>query len=378
MEKIRILVVLDTLGCGGAETYFLTLFDKIDKNRFTFYLAYSEEGNLSEEFKRRDISFIKIPQMDFKSLISNIQTSRRLYNFIKINKIDILHANLFISSFWSSIAAKRAGIPYIKTIWASLVDESFIVRFFSRRILEKFYSRPNEVFLCLFDSSREELVSKYFIEQHKIRLVNLGIDIDKFKPGERNLKLLKELGIKDGSPVIGTVSNLHKVKKPELFLQIIPLVKEKIKNAKFVMVGDGPLKGNLFKMARQLDITQEVVFTGYRRDVNELLRVFDVSVMPAMHQLGGLSILESLATGVPVVSSRCNGQKDLIKDGFNGGSFTAGDPHSLAEVIIDVLSHKDRLEQMKLNSRIFVENKFDFNNHVSQMAELYTDLAIGK
>ena len=374
MKKIKILVVLDALNCGGTEKYFLSLFDKIDKDRFIFFVAYSKEGNLLKEFTQRDICLFKMPAIDLKSFISNMQTCRLLQDFIKKNNIDILQTNFFASGLWSSIAAKRMKIPQIRTIWASFIDQSFGERLFIKKIFKKFYNDLADVFLCLFDSSREELFLKRLVKQEKVRLINLGIDINNFIPGKKDLSLIKEFDIKDGSPVVGMISNLHRVKRPDLFLQAIPWVKEKIENARFIIVGDGNLKDNLLKMAKRLDVIEETVFTGYRPDVDRLLRVFDVSVMPAEHQLGGVGILESLATGVPVVSSSCDGQKNLIKDGFNGKSFKPGDPKSLADAIVDVLEHKERLEQMKLNSRVFIENNFDFREHVGRIEKLYLGL----
>lgn len=375
MEKIRILVVLDTLNCGGTERYFLSLFDKIDRDRFTFFVAYSKEGNLLTEFRQRDVYLFKTPVMKFKNLLSNMQTCRLFKNFIKRNRIDILQTNFFTSGLYSSIAARRVGIPRLRTIWSALTDQGFGERLLSRKIFKKFYNGLADLFLCLLNSSREELISKCFVKQEKVRLVNLGIDIDKFRPGKKDLNLIKELGLKDGNPVVGMVANLHTFKRPDIFLKSIPLIKEKVKNAKFIIVGYGYLKDELFNLARRLDIAEDIICTGYRSDVDRLLRIFDISVITALHQLGGLGILESLSTGVPVVSTRGEGQKDLVKDGLNGKSFAPGDPKSLAGAIVELLGDKQRLAQMKLNSRKFIENDFDFKKHVNRIEELYSELA---
>ena len=239
MKKLRILVVLDSLGCGGTERYFLSLFDKIDRDRFEFYVSYSKEGRLTREFSKRNISLFKTPIMNLKNFFSNIQTTRLFQDFIKRNRIDILQTNFFASGLWSSRAARRVGIPCIRTIWASIIDQGFSERFLSRKIFKKFYNNLADIFLCLFNSSREELIAKCFVREEKISLINLGIDTDKFRPGEKDSSLIDEFGIEDGSPVVGMVSGLHDVKRPDLFLNSIPLIKKKVKEIKEHLLQNG-------------------------------------------------------------------------------------------------------------------------------------------
>ncbi|MDP2990672.1 MAG: glycosyltransferase family 4 protein, partial [Kiritimatiellota bacterium] len=170
------------------------------------------------------------------------------------------------------------------------------------------------------------------------------------------------------------VGRLVSNKGPEVLLRAIPLVLMRHPQARFVLAGDGPLRHRLEAVASKLAIKDVVHFLGLRRDVPELMRQASVYVRPSYLEGMPLTVLEAMASGLPVVATPVGGTPELLKDGVHGYLSPVGDPAALAAAISRVLDDPDGAAQMGRRGRELIESGYTWDAVVKQTERVYTEV----
>lgn len=217
------------------------------------------------------------------------------------------------------------------------------------------------------------------VAQNKISQIYNGVDQDKFSPvKERNADLAPEGFLSDDSIVIGTVGRLAVVKDQasliaafNLLLQNATVNKNKLR---LIVVGDGPLHDSLQQQVQQLGIERYVWMAGDRNDVSDLLRLFDLFVLPSLGEGISNTVLEAMATGLPIVATAVGGNPELVEDGVNGRLVPVGDHQSLAGIIEQLIRQPDHLKAMGIRSLEKVKKQFNWDNTVAEYLAVYDGL----
>ena len=144
--------------------------------------------------------------------------------------------------------------------------------------------------------------------------------------------------------------------------------------AKFLVVGEGAEKNRLKKLAEKLNISENVIFTGLRGDVREILVITDIFVLPSLFEGLPNVIMEAMLAGKPVVATHIPGNDELVIDGETGSLVLSKDSDSLASAIINILENPDKGKQMGINGRKRVEEYFSIDETVKKTEELYEAL----
>jgi glycosyltransferase involved in cell wall biosynthesis len=201
-----------------------------------------------------------------------------------------------------------------------------------------------------------------------IKIIYNGIDLSGFNSIEPRLK--REFGL-TGSPVIGIVSRLVPEKGYEYALKAMPIVLKKFPGALMVIVGDGPLRKALEDLCRSLEISGHVDFLGYQDRVEGLTADFDVFLLPSISEGLGLSLLEAMALGKPVVATEVGGIPEVVKSGVNGLLVPPGDDRALAEATIKILSSRQMAFSLGQAAKNTVFDKFSAQYMAEKTMEIY-------
>lgn len=251
----------------------------------------------------------QIPICDFayslncerKNLIKKIKYNYRLYKYLKNNKYDIIHINsgVFLFSFQVTLIAKLAGAKKIVVHSHSIKD----VKGFRKIMMIMFnplYRSMSDYYL----SCSNEAVFSLFTSNKGVYILKNGIDVNKYKYREnmRN-KYRKELGI-GNEKVYGHIGRFHELKNHKFIIDLFNNISKKEKNSILVLVGEGKLKDEIYKYVSDLALSDRVIFLGFRKDVHNLLNVFDVFLLPSLYEGLPLSVVESLTNGLPSFVSK--------------------------------------------------------------------------
>jgi glycosyltransferase involved in cell wall biosynthesis len=202
-----------------------------------------------------------------------------------------------------------------------------------------------------------------------------GISLDRFAEKKDASSKHLELGLSPDSLVVGSVGRLRQEKGYSILLDAAVLVRARRPDIKFVIVGDGEQAASLRQKAGRLGLSSTVLFTGARQDVESLLGIMDLFVLPSLWEGLPTVILESMACGVPVVATDIPGTRELITTGQTGWLARPGDPMSLAACILEALSNPARCAEIVKTARQDVVPHFSMQHIADQYEQIYQRLA---
>jgi glycosyltransferase involved in cell wall biosynthesis len=304
-----------------------------------------------------------------------------LLALVKRNKADVIHAHWAVPTApIGAIVARITQTPLVISVHGSdvyLLEKNTYVRNLAVRSLKA----ARTVTACS-DDLRERVILAGVPDQ-KVVTIPYGVDTGLFSDSPINdtntLSLRTELGIELDALIIMGLGRLVKKKGFEYLLRAIPIVKEKVPAARFVIAGDGDEKPELLRLARELDVYDSTKFPGAIawHSVPSYLALCDIFVVPSIKDdkgnVDGLPnvLLEAMSCGKPIVGTNVAGLPSAIRDGIDGYLVNEKSPDELARAIIDILSSSQARKKMGENARQRVEDSFRWEAVAERMTEVY-------
>ena len=240
------------------------------------------------------------------------------------------------------------------------------------------YRRGVDRYVAISEAVKAKLLEAG-VAPDRVAVVHSCVEPARFETAaDRSDALRKEFGIPDGAPVVGTVGAMCPAKGFAHFLRAIPQVLEQAPAARFVLVGDGELRGDLEREAAGLGLAPgALTFAGWRRDVPELLRFFDLFVSSSVEEGLGTSVLQALASRTPVVVTDAGGLPEVVEHGESGLVVRRGDPGALAGGIVALLNDAGRRATMAAAGYRRVADRFTPAKMVEATVAVYRDVLGG-
>jgi glycosyltransferase involved in cell wall biosynthesis len=239
---------------------------------------------------------------------------------------------------------------------------------FSNRLLAPL----TNAFIAVAEPQAEYLAAHEGCPAEKIRVIPNGIDVERFRPRQRDPRLQEELKLHSQTPVAGIVAALRPEKNHEMFLRVAGLVHDRLPAAKFLIVGDGPERADLESLARELGVAEAVKFLGTRSDVPEVLSLMDVVLLTSHNEANPICLLEAMACGKPVVATRVGSVAETVLSGLSGCLVDPNDSQGMADRVLELLGNRDRAAEMGVAGRNHVAARWS----VDRMVQGYEDLIV--
>ena len=276
---------------------------------------------------------------------NNLQVYKDLKNIIDTEQYEIIHFHTPMGGAIGRLAARSARKKGTKVIYTAHGFHFFkgapLVNWLAYYPAERWLAKYTDVLITI-NTEDYEIAKKFKV--NRIEYVpGVGIDTDKFKNIEVNRTEKREsLGVSEDDFMIISVGELNKNKNHQVIIRAIAKLRnEKIK---YVLCGQGPLETELRELAKELDVENQVKFLGFRKDVPDLMKVADLFAFPSYREGLSLSLMEAMASGLPVVCSEIRGNTDLIEDGKGGYLVEPSDVEGFAKYI------KELIEDSRLKS----------------------------
>jgi glycosyltransferase involved in cell wall biosynthesis len=210
----------------------------------------------------------------------------------------------------------------------------------------------------------------------RIRVIKNGIDISPSDANPNESTVRREFGIPLHAPMITVVCRLNRSKGLEFFLDAATTVAERFPAARFVIVGgsifDPDYRNELQRYLEGLGLADRAFLTGERSDIAAILRESTLSVLPSLSEGFSNSLLEAMASGIPVIATSVGGNPEVVSD--CGLLVPPGNALALSEAMIQVLESPERAEQMGKAGRKRAVDHFSLNSTVRQTEDLYASL----
>jgi glycosyltransferase involved in cell wall biosynthesis len=218
-----------------------------------------------------------------------------LLKIVDRKRIDVLHLHGYGATTFGRMAAGLRGIPAILHEHANLTDTPWF-----QKVADRLLERYTNIAIAVSRSTADFVIKARLVKPEKVKVVYLGAPVEEFgrvRPAEEIGETRRQLGIAPGDFVIGTVTRLHDSKGNSYLIDAARAVLDERPQAKFFLVGEGPLRASLEAQAAALGLGDRFVFVGFARDVAAVLNSFDLSVFPSLWEGTPLTVFEALATG---------------------------------------------------------------------------------
>lgn len=366
---LNILHLINYAGGGGTESYIYSLAKKLHNDQCKFFIGYSEEGPSIELFENLGIETIKISM----NSPYDIKAAKLLAGICKEKSIDVVHTH-FLRENYISILSKIFGNKSLLINTRHMLIENSKPIIYANKLMTVLNHK-----IIAVSKAVESLLLDEAINPDKIQLIYTGIDIQDLV-NHKDPTFRNEFHIDDEEFLIASVARFSEEKGHHFLLESISAFKEMLATNdlqdlkfKFVLVGNGKLLERSKALAHNLGIFDNIIFTGYRNDISDILNDCNLFISHSQSEAFGISILEALASGLPVVTTDSGGTKEIIDKYSECGILVDyGDKNQLATALINLISDKDLLRRYRENGLVLLNEKFNLDKTVKETYNLYS------
>jgi glycosyltransferase involved in cell wall biosynthesis len=313
-----ILHIIDTTGPGGAENVFINLADALRDRNYQSVVVIRGDGWVKQSLLARGIEPIVLPcEGSF-----NVTFVRQLCALIREHKVDLIQSHLLGSNVYSAIVGLVTRKPVVAT-YHGMVDIAPTERF--RRLKLAVMRWGISRFVAVSDRLAADIEQRGLLQRNKLDIIYNGIELERYgKRAEQPLR--QRLGLADGDLLFGCLGNIRPAKNYPLLLEAFAKVRAQLAAEQSTAVlhmaiagqGQSGLSEMLEVQCASLGLTAVVHFLGYCEDGAEFLGQLDAFVLSSSSEGFSIATIEALATGLPVVATKCGGPEEIITDGENG------------------------------------------------------------
>jgi len=379
----RIAYVDHAVDFGGAEHSLIELVSRLDRTSLTPVILHTEGAKWLQSERIADVESIAVfsphPVLKQKRaevsagllhLMSNTWTGLRLSlkvrGALRHTSAQLVHTNSLKTHFIGGLAARLARLPLIWHVRDLLAEnEGYHLLRRAACLL-----RPHVIAIS------EAVAEQFAGLPVEVTVIPNGISLDKFYPDLPSLRLRSELGLTADDRVLLVVSRLTPWKGHMTLLEAVARLADRWPRLKLVVVGEvafweAGYEQQLKQRAAELGLAEQVIWTGFRSDVPELLRLCDIFVLPSVREPFGRVIIEAMATGRPVVATDSGGVPEIVVDGQTGLLVPPEDAQSLMGAIETLLADSQCAQQMGAEGLARTRQLFSTDRVAQQVQRLY-------
>ncbi|MDQ3348930.1 MAG: glycosyltransferase [Acidobacteriota bacterium] len=367
--KLNVLQVCDHLGWEGSRMHgvkrlFSWMIPRFDPARFDVSLVSLRRKDLSEETLESfgvDITYLHKSKFDPATLTA-------LLKVIDRKKIDVLHLHGYGATTFGRMAGAMRRLPTILHEHANLTDTPWF-----QKVADAALEPVTDIALAVSRSTADFVVNARRIPERKVKVVYLGVPLEEFsrpRSPEDIRSAREELGIAPGDFAAGTVTRLHESKGNSYLVDAARQVLNARPQAKFFVVGEGPLRQPLEQQARALGIGERFIFAGFARDIPRVVSAFDLSVFPSLWEGTPLTVFEALAMGKPIVATDADGLTDVLTHEGDALIVARRDPAALAHAIVRAIDEPATRARLGAAAQA-AGAQYDIAAFVRKMEQLY-------
>ena len=368
-RRLNVLQVCDHLGWEGSRMHgvkrlFAWMIPRFDPARYNVWLVSLRKKDLSEETLESygiNITYLHKSRFDPATLTALLKVMDR-------QQTDILHLHGYGATTFGRMAGMLRGVPTILHEHANLTDTPWF-----QKIADRALAPATDIAIAVSKSTADFVINARQMPAERVRTVYLGVPLDEFsreRTPDEIARARQELGIAPGEAAIGTVTRLHDSKGNSYLVDAAALVVKERPNAKFFLVGEGPLLGDLEAQARALGLGDRFVFHGFARDVAAVVSAFDVSVFPSLWEGTPLTVFEALAMGKPILATDADGLLDVLTDDRDAVIVPKRDAPALARGIVRLIDDPALRARLGAEARR-TSQQYDIAAFVRKMEQLY-------
>jgi sugar transferase (PEP-CTERM/EpsH1 system associated) len=369
--------VVFRLDVGGLENGLVNLINHIPANRLRHaVICMQDYSDFSQRIRRPDVGLFALN----KPAGNSARTLAKLFTLFCELQPNIVHTRN-LGALEAQLPACLAGVPvriHGEHGWdlGDLDGSSFKPRLL-RRLFKPFVHR----YIAMSKHLELYLREKIAVSPRRVEQIYNGVDVSLFRPGGRQPIPCEGFAGSD-TFVIGTVGRMDSVKDQttlaRAYIELVRRVPDGGARIRLVMIGDGPLRAKALSLLNEAGMAHLAWLPGERHDIPEIMRGFNLFVLPSLAEGISNTILEAMASGLPVVATRVGGNPELVQDGLTGALVPAADPLRLAAAMQNYYTDRGRCHAHGVNARRVAEQRFGLDAMVTRYIDIYEQMLAEK
>lgn len=403
MKRYKISYTIDSLSPGGAETQLVKLVESLDKSRFEpviYTFCSSDKNSLAHRLEKIGvvIKTLDIPSAEgkpfrFSYIIAVLKGLFKLLMCFITDRPKIYQGFLFLDYIFGAVFAKLTGVNVIITSRRSLYRRSLsgldlfksgkfrLLKGLDFEFLRTWSNLFTDLVICNSDAVLRDALENEKLKREKTICIYNGCDADqKFFSEEEKESYVSQWRTCEGQVLIGVVAQVNNHKGHEYLIRAIPHIKKlSDKDFRIIIVGrNTDYRGYLDKLIEELNVQEYVHFAGPIPWAERVFPLFDISVLPTLGEGFSNTVMESMISGLPVVTTDVGGNPEAVEDGITGFLVPPMNPEALGEKIALLLDDENLRKEMGRRGRERILNDFSVEKMVRKTEELYLKLLAKK
>jgi glycosyltransferase involved in cell wall biosynthesis len=370
-EPIRVGFVLHVMQVAGAEMLVAEIMERLGDRIDPTVICLDGIGALGDTMQARGYRVVALgrrPGIDWRVV-------RRMAAVIRERRIEVLHAHQYTPFFYGALGARlaRAGTKVVFTEhgrhWPDVVSGRR--RLINRLLLARLAHKMTGVSAF----SVKGLVQSDGFPEARMEIVENGIDLAKYgRAGDRD-GLRRRLGLDPSRRYVTAVARFHPVKDHRTLVDSFGRIATTMPDVDLLLVGDGPLRADLEQQVRTLGLAGRVRFLGVRPDIADILAASDVFALASLSEAASITVLEAMATELPVVVTDVGGNPEMVRDQVDGLLTPRGDAGAMAEALRRVLADEAFARRLGQSARQRVADAYQLRRTIDRYGSMYRTLA---
>jgi len=367
--RIRVVEVMATSTNGGAQEHVYSLVTRLNRERYDVRVVSLSHGSSVRRLEKAGIEVNVIDEPDDRA------AAQALAELLAPIEPEVVHNHMYRAEVVGTLAALLLGEEGCqRPAVVSTVHSSRIRCVDDRQTLRQLTPLMDR--LIVVSRAIEQKIRDEGRQGVPVSLIYNGVDLQRYNHQQPCCTLHDDYSIPEDSQIVGVVARLEAEKGHRTLMDAWPLVLFAQPRAWLLIVGEGSERNSLESQAASLGIADRVVFTGRREDVPAVTAALDVAVLPSYREAQGLSVLEAMALGRPVVASKVGGIPEMIEDGISGLLVPPNDSEALAGAIVRLLSDHPYADMIAKRGHDLVHDRFCIELMVNSIEALYDEAAV--
>ncbi|MCP3178137.1 glycosyltransferase [Desulfuromonas sp. KJ2020] len=374
-SKTKVAYILTPITFGGLEKVSLNFLKQVDREKYRIQpilliRPWEDETYFANEIRKLGYEYYTVPVAITPNggPLRVPRVAWRLYGILKEGSFDVVHTHGYFADICGLSMAAILGIKRISTCHG-FISTDFKLRAYNS--LDKWVLRRCEKVIAVSDGIKTEL-SQAGIQGRSIVTIPNAVAVpalsetQEYRHNTRN-----NLGVSKEDYLLGYVGRLSSEKGGIHLVEAFALLVDSGVRAKLLIVGDGPEKDALIQLCKSKGIDHLVKFTGFLKNVEQLLPILDLFVLPSLTEGTPLALLEAMAAGVPVVATSVGGIPKVIKDDINGSLVPPGNPNALYAKIKWLISHPDHTGRLAKEGMETIRRDYGVDEWCRKIVDCY-------
>ena len=353
----------------GVKRLFSWMIPRFDRDRFEVSLLSLRKKDLSDD----TLESYGFPVYYLQKGKFDPSTFPALVSLLKRLEIDVIQTHGYGATTFGRAVALYLGMPNVLHEHANLTDTPWF-----QKIPDTLFDPVTDVAIAVSESTRDFCIRARKLAPERVKRVYLGAPLEEFRPvsKEAALEARRAFGFSDDEEIFGTVTRLHESKGNRYFVEAAAELVRARPQARFAIVGEGPLQEELEAQAERLGLGDRLRFLGFQRDVATAFAAFDVAVFPSLWEGTPLTVFEAMAMAKPILATTVDGLEDVLAHEANALLVAPRDAPALAREMARLVTEPELAARLGRAASLS-SKRFDIQTFVHKMERLY-ELLVGR